>query len=88
MEEIKECDQCQVRYCVQVGSPPVFFRYSGDGGDWYGQFGLGRGIFIPELLNYPYNWEVEGVLCWGGASWVGMFIQNKLLGDVPESPLN
>jgi hypothetical protein len=87
-EEVKECNQCQVCYRVQVGIPPVVSRYCGDGGDWYDQLGLGQGVFIPELLNYPHNWEVEGMLCWGGASWVGMSVQNELFGNVPESPLN
>ncbi len=87
-EEVKESDQRQVPYRAQVRSPLVIFGYCGDGGDWYGQFGLGRGVFISKLLDYPRNWEVEGMLCWGCASWVGMSVQNELLGNVPESPLD
>ncbi len=87
-EEVKESDHRQVRYRAQVRSLPVIFGYCGDGGDWYGQFGLGRGVFISKLLDYPRNWEVKGMLCWGCASWVKMSVQNELLGDVPESPLD
>jgi hypothetical protein len=65
--------------------PSILLQDCGDGGDKDSKRWLCRWIVVAKTFQQAGDGEVKGLLGWGGFSGVWMSIQNKLLGNVPES---
>ena len=87
-EKVEECHDDQVSRGVKVGVPTVVGSNSRESRDGNSKFRFRRRILVAVLLQESGNGEVKRLLSGGGSSGVLMSVQNKPLGDVPESPLD
>ena len=87
-KEVEECDQHHVGDGSVVLCEVVFCSDCADGGNWYGELGLGGRILIVKSFQNSCNGEVKGMLGWGSSTGVGMSVQNIFLCDTAERDSN
>ena len=87
-QKVEKCNDDQICRGVKVGVPTIVRRDRREGRDGNSKLRFRRRILVSVLLQESGNGEVKRLLSGRGSSGVWMSVQNKPLGDVPESPLD